>query len=189
MYGHGPSEGPVDATIFMPEEQATYRRCETFLWGVRCHLHFLAGRAEERLTFDVQQAMADRLGYVDRGGLRAVERFMKHYFLVAKDVGDLTTILCSALEMEQVKASPGLGRLLNPTAHPYDQRFPHRQRPAQRGRCGRVQARPRQPHPLLCESRGNGRLFPPKCRAPAAPLAAPDRRQPAQRQGGEPDIP
>ena len=32
---------------------------------------------------------------------------MKHYFLVAKDVGDLTTILCSALEMQQLKASPG----------------------------------------------------------------------------------
>ena len=58
--------------------------------------------------------MAERLGYVDRGGLSSVERFMKHYFLVAKDVGDLTTILCSALEMEQVKTSPGLGRLLNP---------------------------------------------------------------------------
>ena len=58
--------------------------------------------------------MADRLGYADRGGLRAVERFMKHYFLVAKDVGDLTTILCSALEIEQVKGSPGLTRLLNP---------------------------------------------------------------------------
>ena len=58
--------------------------------------------------------MAERLGYVERGGLRAVERFMKHYFLVAKDVGDLTTILCSALEMEQVKASPGITRLLNP---------------------------------------------------------------------------
>ena len=39
---------------------------------------------------------------------------MKHYFLVAKDVGDLTTILCSALEIEQVKPSPGLVRLLNP---------------------------------------------------------------------------
>ena len=47
-------------------------------------------------------------------GSRSVERFMKHYFLVAKDVGDLTTILCSALEMEQVKTSPGFGRLLNP---------------------------------------------------------------------------
>ena len=69
---------------------------------------FPGGAAEERLTFDVQPAMAERLGYVERGGLRAVERFMKHYFLVAKDVGDLTTILCSALEMEQVKASPGL---------------------------------------------------------------------------------
>jgi [protein-PII] uridylyltransferase len=114
IYGHGLSEGSVDQTIFTPEEQATFRRCETFLWGVRCHLHFLTGRAEERLTFDVQQAMAERLGYVERGGLRAVERFMKHYFLIAKDVGDLTTILCSALEMEQVKASPGFGRLLNP---------------------------------------------------------------------------
>src|SRR5262249_51264745 len=34
--------------------------------------------------------------------------------LVAKDVGDLTTILCSALEIEQVKASPGISQLLNP---------------------------------------------------------------------------
>ena len=81
---------------------------------MRCHLHFLSGRAEERLTFDVQPAMAERLGYVERGGLRAVERFMKHYFLVAKEVGDLTTILCSALEIEQVKASPGLTQYFNP---------------------------------------------------------------------------
>ena len=114
IYEQGPSEGYIDKAIFTAEEQATYRRCETFLWSVRCHLHFLTGRAEERLSFDVQQAMAERLGYVDRGGLRAVERFMKHYFLVAKDVGDLTTILCSALEIEQVKSSPGFTRLLNP---------------------------------------------------------------------------
>ena len=114
IYGKGPSEGAIEAPIFTSDENATFRRSENLLWTVRCHLHFLTGRAEERLTFDFQQAMAERLGYVDRGGLRAVERFMKHYFLVAKDVGDLTTILCSALEMEQVKASPGFGRLLNP---------------------------------------------------------------------------
>ena len=100
--------------MFTAEEYATFRRCEDFLWTVRCNLHFLAGRAEERLTFDVQPAMAERLGYVERRGLRAVERFMKHYFLVAKDVGDLTTILCSALEIEQVKPSPGITQLLNP---------------------------------------------------------------------------
>jgi [protein-PII] uridylyltransferase len=102
------------STLFTPEERHTFRRCEDFLWTVRCHLHFLCGRAEERLTFDVQPAMADRLGYVERGGLRAVERFMKHYFLVAKEVGDLTTILCSALEIEQVKASPGFTQYFNP---------------------------------------------------------------------------
>ena len=114
LYGRGPGEAAAGALPFTPDENAAFRRCENFLWTVRCHLHFLAGRAEERLTFDVQQAMAERLGYVDRRGLRAVERFMKHYFLVAKDVGDLTTILCSALEMEQIKTAPGLGRLLNP---------------------------------------------------------------------------
>jgi [protein-PII] uridylyltransferase len=114
LYGQGPGEGVTDKLPFTSDENATFRHCENFLWTVRCHLHFLAGRAEERLGFDVQQAMAERLGYVDRRGLRAVERFMKHYFLVAKDVGDLTTILCTALEMEQVTTAPGLGRLLNP---------------------------------------------------------------------------
>jgi [protein-PII] uridylyltransferase len=62
----------------------------------------------------VQPWLAQQLGYNERGGLRAVERFMKHYFLIAKDVGDLTTILCAALEMQQLKASPDLGRLLRP---------------------------------------------------------------------------
>jgi [protein-PII] uridylyltransferase len=114
LYGDGPSTGSVEFEVFAADEYATFRRCEDFLWTIRCHLHFLAGRAEERLTFDVQPVMAERLGYVSRGGLRAVERFMKHYFLVAKDVGDLTTILCSALEIEQHKAWPGFTGLLNP---------------------------------------------------------------------------
>ncbi|RTL71945.1 MAG: [protein-PII] uridylyltransferase [Hyphomicrobiales bacterium] len=116
LYGVSLTEQEAERSVFTPEEAATFRRCENFLWTVRCNLHFLAGRAEERLTFDVQQAMADRLGYKDRRGLRAVERFMKHYFLVAKDVGDLTTILCATLEIAQHKASPGIGKLLNPMA-------------------------------------------------------------------------
>jgi [protein-PII] uridylyltransferase len=113
LYGENPSSGAVESGIFTAAEYRTYRKCEDFLWTVRCHLHFMTGRTEERLTFDMQPLMAERLGYVDRSGLRAVERFMKHYFLVAKDVGDLTTILCSALEMHQFKASPGLTTLFN----------------------------------------------------------------------------
>ena len=114
LYGDGVNPATVEAQVFTSEEHTAFRRCVDFLWSVRCNLHFLAGRAEERLTFDVQTAMAERLGYVERRGLRAVERFMKHYFLVAKDVGDLTTILCSALEIDQVKSSPGIAHLLNP---------------------------------------------------------------------------
>jgi [protein-PII] uridylyltransferase len=114
LYGTGLSERDAHTSVFSAEEYSTFRRCEDFLWTIRCHLHFLAGRAEERLTFDLQPAMAQRLGYAERAGLRAVERFMKHYFLVAKEVGDLTTILCSVLEMEQHKASPILAQLFNP---------------------------------------------------------------------------
>jgi [protein-PII] uridylyltransferase len=115
LYGKGLT-GDVDdgPAIFTRDERRIFRRCEDFLWSVRCNLHFLCGRAEERLTFDVQPAMADRLSYNERGGLRSVERFMKHYFMMAKEVGDLTTILCAALELEQVKPSPGLRQYLNP---------------------------------------------------------------------------
>ena len=111
--GSGSGAGhPPD--IFTRTEMTTFRRCEDFLWTVRCHLHFLAGRPEERLSFDRQPALAGRLGYVDRGGLRAVERFMKHYFLVAKDVGDLTTILCATLEMQQLVRTPTIDALFDP---------------------------------------------------------------------------
>ena len=115
-YLYGGDVGPeaVKAGLFTPEEVQTFRRCEDFLWTVRCFLHFMTGRAEERLTFEYQPQMAEYLGYAERSGLRAVERCMKHYFLVAKDVGALTTILCSALEMRQLKATPGLSSLISP---------------------------------------------------------------------------
>ena len=79
---------------------------------MRCRLHFLAGRAEERLSFDVQRPIARQLGYSTRAGLIDVERFMKHYFLIAKDVGDLTAIVCAALEERHAKRTPAFGRLV-----------------------------------------------------------------------------
>ncbi len=100
----------VEAGLFTPREYRLFRRCEEFLWRVRCHLHFLTGRAEEVLSFDVQRPVAEKLGYVSRGGLAGVERFMKHYFLVAKDVGDLTAVVCAALEENQAKPAAVLDR-------------------------------------------------------------------------------
>src|SRR5215472_1318880 len=98
--------------VFNRAEYRLFRRCEDFLWAVRCNMHFVAGRGEERLSFDIQRSIARRLGYVDRAGMRDVERFMKHYFLVAKDVGDLTAILCAGLESRQTKSVPMLDRVV-----------------------------------------------------------------------------
>ena len=102
----------VDRGVFEQEELRLFRRCEDFLWSVRCNMHFVTGRAEERLSFDIQREIAVRLGYTEHPGMKDVERFMKHYFLVAKDVGDLTAILCSALEDQQAKPAPVLSRMM-----------------------------------------------------------------------------
>jgi [protein-PII] uridylyltransferase len=102
----------IDRGVFDRDEYNMFRRCEDFLWSVRCNMHFVAGRAEERLSFDIQRDIAVRLGYTTHPGLRDVERFMKHYFLTAKHVGDLTAILCAGLEDRQAKPAPVLNRLM-----------------------------------------------------------------------------
>ena len=104
----------VEAGVFTPHEYRSFRRCESFLWSVRCHLHFLTERPEERLSFEVQELMAERLGYRGHAGLSAVERFMRHYFLIAREVGELTGTVCSALELKQLKSLPALDTLLAP---------------------------------------------------------------------------
>jgi [protein-PII] uridylyltransferase len=95
----------IEQGVFTKAEYRLFAKAETFLRTVRCQLHYLANRPEERLTFDVQPELAAHLGYRDHAGATGVERFMKHYFLVAKDVGDLTRIFCAALE-DQHKRQP-----------------------------------------------------------------------------------
>ena len=102
----------VDHAVFTRDEHKTFQKAEAFLWDVRVQLHYLANRAEERLSFDVQPELARRLAFVDDDPRRAVEAFMKAYFLVAKDVGDLTRIFCAALEVQNRKPKPSLSRLL-----------------------------------------------------------------------------
>ena len=98
--------------VFDKPEYQRFRACEDFLWAVRCHMHFVTGRAEERLSFDIQREIAVRLGYTEHPGQQDVERFMKHYFLIAKDVGDLTAILCAELEDSHAKSVPVLSRVM-----------------------------------------------------------------------------
>jgi [protein-PII] uridylyltransferase len=98
--------------VFDKQDYKLFRRCEDFLWSVRCHMHFVTGRAEERLSFDIQREIAVRLGYTEHPGQQDVERFMKHYFLIAKEVGDLTAILCAELEDSHAKSVPVLSRVM-----------------------------------------------------------------------------
>lgn len=102
----------VDVGLFNEDEFARFQKASDFLWTVRCHMHFLVGKAEERLSFDIQRQMAERLKYVSHNGLLNVERFMKHYFLVAKEVGDLTLAVCSQLEEDQAKSVTGINGLI-----------------------------------------------------------------------------
>lgn len=113
VYGFSRPRDYLEAGVFTEYERFAFRRALRFLWTVRCHLHFLSGRAEERLTFDVQPELAKRLGYSARSDQSAVERFMKRYFLVAKEVGMLTRVLCAKLEADNAKKAPAsLQRLL-----------------------------------------------------------------------------
>lgn len=105
-------EALVGRGVLLQEEARLCERAHQFLWTLRFHLHYLIGRPEERLTFDLQTTIGTRMGYSDRVGIQGVERFMKYYFLIAKDVGDLTRIFCAALEAQQKRrTSFGLTRL------------------------------------------------------------------------------
>ncbi|WP_066659954.1 MULTISPECIES: [protein-PII] uridylyltransferase [unclassified Sphingomonas] len=99
-YAHGVREPAdlVEVGLLTKLEYRQFRRAENFLWAVRCHLHNLAGRGEDRLTFDYQREIAERMRYADRPGKSKVERFMHFYFLQAKMVGDLTGVFLAHLD-------------------------------------------------------------------------------------------
>jgi [protein-PII] uridylyltransferase len=112
IFGTNSPDELAEKGAFAQEDLRRFRKCEDFLWAVRCHLHFISGRGEDRLSFDRQSELAERLGYKAHGGLKHVERLMKHYFLIAKEVGDLTRIFCASLEARQIKEAPRLSRVL-----------------------------------------------------------------------------
>ena len=101
----------VEKGVLSADEYRMFERAENFLWAMRCNLHFLTGRADEKLTFEVQPELALRLRFADRQGMLGVERMMKRYFLVAKDVGDLTRIICTQLEFDHAKPLDMMGRV------------------------------------------------------------------------------
>jgi [protein-PII] uridylyltransferase len=102
---NGPSGGIITET-----EARLALRSWDFLWTLRFHMHYVAGRAEERLTFDLQPIVGARMGYTRRSRQDAVERFMRHYFLTAREVIRLTRVLEPALLRAALGPSAAAGR-------------------------------------------------------------------------------
>jgi len=96
----------VTVGLLTPAEYRKFRRAEDFFWAVRCHLHAITRRAEDRLTFDLQREVAARMQFADRPGKSAVERFMQYFFLQAKTVGHLTGLFLAQLEEQSGKKQP-----------------------------------------------------------------------------------
>ena len=113
VYGVRSAAELVDKGVFTPDEFDTFLLAEDFLWTVRCHLHLIAGRAMDQLTFDMQVEVAAAMGYQDTSGRRAVEYFMQDYFRHATRVGELTRIFLTAQEADLRKTEPMLLRMFS----------------------------------------------------------------------------
>ena len=84
------SQKNTDGSTYLDAlEEKQFTRAEDMLWLFRTHLHYIAGRAEERLTFDLQAELTRRLGLQPKAGLKPVERVMRLYFRNARRVGTL----------------------------------------------------------------------------------------------------
>lgn len=72
--------------------------CQHFLWRVRFALHILAGKAQERLSFDYQVKLAQMFAYQDLPHSLAIEQFMKDYFKIIKRNRELNEMLLQWFE-------------------------------------------------------------------------------------------
>ena len=75
------------------EEAGDLRSIERYLQHIRIRLHYLTGRGEDRLLFDHQENLARSLGVKASAAKRASEVLMQRYYLTAKKLTQINTIL------------------------------------------------------------------------------------------------
>jgi len=78
-------------------QHAVVLRSRNFLWSVRNELHYLSDRKNDHLTFDLQARAAGDFHYRDSAHLLAVERFMKTYFLHARNISEFLHVVAEAV--------------------------------------------------------------------------------------------
>ena len=88
-------------------------RHEGVLQDLRIRLHYLAGRREDRIAFDYQDALAGQCGYVTKPSRRASEQLMQAYYRNAKAITQLNTILLQNLQARFAPEPAAAPRVLN----------------------------------------------------------------------------
>jgi [protein-PII] uridylyltransferase len=97
--GMGPGwAGLLRRGVILRAEARQLARHETMLQDLRIRLHYLAGRREDRIVFEYQNALAESMGLRAGATRRAGERLMERYYRTAKAVTQLNGILLQNLE-------------------------------------------------------------------------------------------
>ena len=97
---------------------------ENFLWQIRHYLHELTGRNENRLLFDYQRDVGERMGYhcqPDDAPNAAVERFMRDYYRCAMQISTLSEMLTN--HYYETIIEPSLPESERPTKRPLNAHF------------------------------------------------------------------
>ncbi|MCK9418042.1 MAG: [protein-PII] uridylyltransferase [Nitrospirae bacterium] len=87
----------VAKNVITGRQYAVFQRSRNFLWRLRNEIHYLSGRKNDHLTFDLQERAAKDFKYRDSAHLFAVERFMKAYFLHARNIREFTDAVVTAV--------------------------------------------------------------------------------------------
>ncbi len=96
--GLGRSWGEIAKNGLMTVAEArAVARQERTIGALRARLHYLAGRREDRLVFDLQAALARELALVDKPARRATEQLMQRYYRATKVVRQVNTLLLQNL--------------------------------------------------------------------------------------------
>jgi [protein-PII] uridylyltransferase len=112
--GLGGSWNELESRGLITEREAReLTRNEAFLKRLRMNLHILAGRRQDILVFDLQTALAERLGFKAKPARRVSEQMMRHYYWAAKAVTQLATILLQNIEAQLFPTTSGITRVFS----------------------------------------------------------------------------
>ncbi|MDB9761675.1 [protein-PII] uridylyltransferase [Alphaproteobacteria bacterium] len=98
MYQVNNSAGYIESRIMTKKEALFYDKAEKYFMNLRAIMHYYGTNDSDRLTFDLQLLIAEKLGYTNHAGSIPIERLMKHYYLFAKEVGYLTKSVLENIE-------------------------------------------------------------------------------------------